>query len=254
MSLSSLVRLALLSGLLWVLGTAPADAQEAATYDAQIEQALAEFERGNWAEARGFFLKAHRQLPTARTARGLGIVSYEMRRYVESVRWLQEALSLKTNALTAPQRAEVERTLALANDYIGRFRLDVKPADASLRVNGAPAELQEDGSLWLDVGEHVLEASAPGHVKEARELVVEGGEEQQLELHLDKHQPAPTGAMLPTAAADDGSVFGEWWFWTAAVVVIGGGVAGTLLLTQEDEVQPLLPGDDGVTVRALTIR
>jgi tetratricopeptide (TPR) repeat protein len=246
------VVIGLVAALLWAAAIPRAGAQESGAYQSQIEQALAEFERGNWAEARAYFIKAHRQLPTARTARGLGIVAYEMRRYVESVEWLQQALILENNPLTAAQRAEVERTLALANNFIGRYRVVLKPEDADLRVNHEPADVRDDGTIWLDVGEHHVVASAPGYKTESRELVVEGGEEETLRFELKK--PAPAGAFAADGRPrDDGSVFGEWWFWTAAVAVVGGGVATALILTQEDEVQPLIPGDDGVTVRALRI-
>src|SRR4051794_16670861 len=67
-------------------------AAEASEYRELIEQALSEFKHKNWPEARVLFRRAHELSPNARTLRGMGVVSYEMRDYVHAVLELSSAL------------------------------------------------------------------------------------------------------------------------------------------------------------------
>lgn len=51
---------------------------------------------------------------------------------------------------------------------------------------------------------------------------------------------------------EDFNVLEQWWFWTAAgVVVVGATVGIVAAATADPDVEPMLPGDDGVVVRAL---
>jgi len=59
----------------------------AATMDA-----VAEYEAGHYQEARALFRQAHEKSPTARTLRGIGMASFELRDYVEATRALTASL------------------------------------------------------------------------------------------------------------------------------------------------------------------
>jgi outer membrane protein assembly factor BamD (BamD/ComL family) len=47
-----------------------------------IGDAVAEYEAGHYQEARALFRQAHEKQPTARTLRGIGMASFELRDYV----------------------------------------------------------------------------------------------------------------------------------------------------------------------------
>jgi hypothetical protein len=232
--------------------SADSSASDDVVYQRLIAEGLDEFDRGNWAEARHHFLDAHERRPTARTMRGLGIVAFELRHYVEAAGWLERALHSKVVPLTDRQRAEVEAALERAHGFVGRYTLALEPQRAEVRVDGEPLELNADGTLWLDVGEHELVVSATNYQSLARKLSVRGGKLEPLDLAL--RRPAPDLALGTPAQASAGkSVFEQWWFWSIAAVAIGGGASAAYLLTRDADVQPLIAGDDGVVVHALTI-
>src|SRR5262245_32778468 len=91
---------------------------EDAEYRSVVEEALAEFNRGNWEEAAALFERAHRLNPSARTLRGMGLTAYEARRYVDATRHLSEALTETRRPLTPAQREEVTQTLDRARRFI----------------------------------------------------------------------------------------------------------------------------------------
>ena len=77
---------------LWLESTAAAQQGRAAApprgYDEAVETALAEFEAGNYAEARSQLFKAHSIFPNARTLRALGKAEYELKNYREAIDYL----------------------------------------------------------------------------------------------------------------------------------------------------------------------
>ncbi|MCZ7679746.1 MAG: sigma 54-interacting transcriptional regulator [Sandaracinaceae bacterium] len=81
--------------LLVALALVPARARAQdgeAQYRALIEEAVVEFDAGRFPEARSLFLRAHDLAPNARTLRGVGMASFEMRDYVEAYRALSSSL------------------------------------------------------------------------------------------------------------------------------------------------------------------
>src|SRR5688572_29305605 len=94
---------------LTLLAAAPAAAQDAppAGYRAVIDEAIAESGASRWEEARALFRRAHGMYPNARTLRGIGMSSFELRDYVGAYRALGEALASTVQPLTAEQQGQV---------------------------------------------------------------------------------------------------------------------------------------------------
>src|SRR5689334_17255091 len=88
--------LAALALLLQILASSAAVAQQSdgddSAYSQVLAEAVAEYQRGNWAEARSLFTKVHRMKPSARSLRGLAMASFEGRWYVEAVVAARESL------------------------------------------------------------------------------------------------------------------------------------------------------------------
>ena len=237
-------------------------------YEELIRTALVEMNAGNFAEARALFLKAHDIQPSARTLRGLGYVEFELRRYTVSVRYLRAALLEKKRALEPALRKEVERMLQRALTYTGHFRLLLSPRDAALTVDGAKPELEDDGSLWLEVGSHQLRLSAPRYQPLSQTLNVSGGERSELTLNLvpvassslQARAPAATSLLAAPAepvrsdaAPSEQGVFGKWWFWTAAGVLVAGAAIGVgIAANSGTQTESPLPGNLGEVEQALT--
>lgn len=171
-------------------------------YKQLIEQALSEFRHKNWPEARVLFRRAHELSPSARTLRGMGVVSYEMRDYVQAVRDLDAALSDSRQPLNQEQRSEAETLLSRARTFVGVYNVSVDPGDAVLLLDRNPAEREADGTLLLSFGEHVISASREGYENARAQITVQGGERGEVKLALVPVSEAPVAAPLVDAAPE----------------------------------------------------
>jgi hypothetical protein len=175
--------------------SARAEGADAPDYRALVSEALAEFDSGHFAEARALFLHAHAINPSARTLRGLGLSSFELREYRASIEYLEQALASQINPLQGELRTGTEQILRRAYAFVGRFTPRLEPAHARLRIDGVP--LGSVPSVLLDIGMHVVAADAQGYLSETRNLQVMGGEDMLLMMSLP---PVPG----PIAAAPAG--------------------------------------------------
>ncbi len=153
------------------------------TYRNLIAEAVNEYKRGNWEETRSLFQKAHELKPSARTLRGMGMASFEARRYVEALLALQESLFETRKPLTERQRSEVESLLERAKLFVGSFALRMQPDAATISVDGRQAVVQE-GRLLLNPGQREIVAKAQGYETLIRRVAVDGGSSRTLELIL----------------------------------------------------------------------
>jgi hypothetical protein len=181
-----------------------------------IGDAVAEYDAGHYQEARALFRQAHEKQPTARTLRGMGMCSFELRDYVEAARDLSASLRETRRPLTSEQKRHAEALLARANTFIGRFTVKVKPENGSLFVDSHPAELEPDGLLLLAFGRHQLSLRCPSCAPTEKEedVDVAGGEHKTIELALEPAPPPrePSGsgtAAGGTSGASGGTIVAQ---------------------------------------------
>jgi len=244
-------------------------------YDALVKEGIAEFELGHWTESRSLFEEAHALRPSARTRRGLGMVEFELRHYVASVRLLTAALADREDKLAPAMAASTEALVIRARTFVARYDMKLAPDGAKVTVGGMAAELEPDGSLLLDAGEHTLVVSAEGHQDHELKLDARGGDDKPIEVRLNAVEPevtAPTPVSItpeaaarstepaPVAPADDaataqdeeGGMLSQWWFWGAAGLVITAVVVGAVVASGgEDEIGSASSTTTGVEVMAL---
>ncbi len=201
--LAAVMAVGLLTASFCPIARVCAQADTGAEYKEFIARAVQEFQLGNWREARALFKQAHQLNPNARTLRGMGMAAFEMREYLPALRDLKAALAETRKPLTESQRKQVEKLMAQAETFVGRFRVETAPPDAALEVDGRPAELGEDNALLLDLGDHTIVARAPGYLEFTRELVVEGGEDKELSLVLEPVPEQVAAAPVPVPAPDE---------------------------------------------------
>jgi hypothetical protein len=175
-------------------------AAEASEYRELIEQALSEFKHKNWPEARVLFRRAHELSPNARTLRGMGVVSYEMRDYVHAVLELSSALVDARQPLTDAQRKECETLLGRSRTFVGAFALELEPSAADVTLDGAPLVRDKEDRVLVSFGEHTLRAVAPGFQDSTSKLVVQGGEQGQLRIVL--YRPQAVASAAPTSSVE----------------------------------------------------
>jgi hypothetical protein len=211
-------------------------------YSALIDDAMHEYELGNYAEARSLFGQAHSSQPSARTQRALGICDYELKHYVLASSELSAALVDTEKPLNDSQRTETSDLLDLARRYVGVLELETRPLDASLVLDG---QAVNERRFQLDLGDHVIAGSAPGFRSGERHVSVLGGQTQRALLvltpnELDAPRPTPPPVAFtapPTAAggavdqsrAQTPALWQRWWFWPSLGVIVAAAAVGTVL-------------------------
>lgn len=128
------------------------------------------------------------------------MVEFELRHYAESYRLLVEALSSKVKPLDARQRTETEALLARTSRYLGEIGITTEPAFATVLIDGATFDVKANPTLQLEVGEHTIEVRAGEYLTQRRELVVKGGEREQVHVALER-----PSVMAPVATNAVGS-------------------------------------------------
>lgn len=240
-------------------------------YTQVIKEALQEFDSGSYGEARVLFEQAHTMRPSARTLRGMGMTSFELKEYVRSEKELNASLVDLRQPLSEAQRHEVLALLLRLERYIGKLVVRTNPTTATITLDGSAVGVESR----LDLGRHELSVQADGYRPLNRTLTIEGGKTQTLELKLtpldlDPKSAQPVAAVGDNIAApaaegtapvpaqtfpDDsssGSVFGTWWFWTIVGVVAAGGVTAAVVLTSKTKSEQPLQGNTGATVQVLS--
>ncbi|UJR86621.1 hypothetical protein [Sandaracinus amylolyticus] len=178
---------------------------EPTSYAPLIEAAVAEFGAGRFAEARALFRGAHDLYPNARTLRGIGMSSFELRDYPGAVRALSASLEETRRALTDEQRTQVNDLLLRARAFVGRFVVPIAPAGSRLYLDGTGVEVQggwpeQEGELLVGVGDHEVTIRAPeGRSAHAR-LVVRGREDEPLDIDTSPLAPPPREEPTPPRA------------------------------------------------------
>jgi tetratricopeptide (TPR) repeat protein len=226
-------------------------------YQDLVREATREFDAGNFVEARTLFEHAHALKPSARTLRGLGSCSYELKHYVQAATELQAALNDARNPLTVAQRAEVGDTLEKAKRFVATLVIEVEPKSASIELDGRAIEARK---VTLEAGDHSVRAQASGFHDNEQAVTLAGGQTRTLQIELAPFELSPAAAARTQAdaggksgqapsRADSRSMVETWWFWTAVGVVVAGSAVGlALALSRGSETLPGPPTTTGVTL------
>jgi hypothetical protein len=180
------------------------DTTEDAAYRAIVKDALAEYDAHHYEEARSLFRRAHQINPNARTLRGIGMASFDLRDYVAAVRALSASLAETRKPLTPEQRAHAQGLLERSRSFIDVYTLRVTPADARILIDGRPPDFEPDRTVLLSFGAHNLEASRAGYLLRAFPINARGGERKDLVVALESK--APTRAGAPVASVPQAEV------------------------------------------------
>lgn len=236
-ALGRFARSILVSSMLALMAP-PVRAQEAepAGYREAVEQALNEYGLKNYEEASALFARAHALYPNARTFRGLGMAAFELRRYAESVGYLEAALASQIKPLDDTLRAETESLLARARGFVATLDVRVAPPEAALTLDGAPLD-PDKRPLLLGLGEHAVEAQLAGYKSERQSVRVRGGELLRMDFQLERELLRGPELERPRA------VYKSPWLWSGvAAVVVGAAIAGLVLgLKHHDKETRIVP-------------
>jgi hypothetical protein len=171
----------------------PSARAQDAEFNDVIKRAVTEFDQAHWEEASALFRRAHELNASARTWRGLGLTSFELRRYVDAIAELEAALADPRKPLTSQQRKEVETVLGRAREFVSVYRVRVVPAEAQVLVDGRPASLA-DGALFLYPGPHTVVVRASGYEERREDVRAAAGVTDELSIELSVAGPPPDAA------------------------------------------------------------
>ncbi|MEY4508137.1 MAG: hypothetical protein RLZZ450_259 [Pseudomonadota bacterium] len=215
------------------------EGDEPAGYRETVEQALSEYAAKNYEEASSLFARAHALYPNARTLRGQGMTAFELRRYEESIGFLEGALRAGAKALDGQLRADTQALLVRAQSFVARVEVDLSPSSATLAIDGKPVPYTPRTPLLLGLGEHALSAEAEGYRPERKNVRVRGGEVLRIDLQLTASALEVTREQRPDQPR---RLVKSPWLWTAVgAVVVGAAVAGVLLATRDDGGSRVVP-------------
>jgi tetratricopeptide (TPR) repeat protein len=233
-------------------GAAATQAPAPAGYDAAIDLALAQFERGNFVDAREQFLRAHKIFPNARTLRALGKAEFELKSYADAVTHLSLSLDSLVRPLTAQQRLETQVLLERAHRHLARYTFFTVPSNAELTLEGIPPPLDAQHSLLLGEGTYQLEVKADGYVPLRRDLQVTGGIDERLSLELTSlasELPPPVLPPVEPQHSEAQPLRRKWWLWTGlAAVLVGGAATAVVLSLRKPEEARATGGSTGVVL------
>ena len=200
--------------VLALTGALPAIATAQATpFEELVREGVERFAAHDYTGALARFERAHRQRPSARTHRAIGLCNFELGSYRDAVIHLEAAIVTTVNPLTDEQRASASEALANAYQHVGRFQLRVSPLTAQVLLDDR--RVGADARLVLDApGTYELVASARGYAPQRRQLEVYGGEEEEIRVRLEPGaeppppDPATTDPEPPTRPAARGPNYG----------------------------------------------
>lgn len=213
--------------------TSPPSAEPQGYRDA-IDEAVTEYEDQHFEEARSLFARAHAIYPNARSARGLGMVEFELRNYGTSIEHLEAALASPVRPLEGALRTQTEALLERAKRFVGHVALRVTPGASRVIVDGVPVEVAPGKSLVLQVGDHTLEVQAEGYSPERRTVSLRGGETQTLQIALQ----APVARTLQPVSEPPVKQRAPWALMgTGGALAVGGGVLVYLAMKKKSDVE-----------------
>jgi hypothetical protein len=177
-----------------------APAAEEDTSEQTLRAALEAYERGDLDLANTLLEQVHIARPSARTLRGLGIVAFQQRRFIDARVLLEQSLIHPVKPLDAELRANAQQLIALARTHLGELILRVTPDDAQLFVDGRATVYASGTPLTVAVGAHELSLRREGYEPKSMSIAIAAAGELSLDVTLSKAVPAPASAPVAPAA------------------------------------------------------
>jgi hypothetical protein len=192
---------------------AHADAPPAPAADRKTQEAMARFDRGvllyqgnDFSAALAEFEAAYRLSPRYPMLFNIGVTQKKLFRYGEAVRSLRRYLDEGGANVPPERRAQVEEELAQIRALV---------AEVTVRVEGAPADIDVDGRamgktpldapLLLAAGPHTVRAQRAGDEAAEKKIQVVSGEKLEVALELHAAPKVPTTAHLTIATQPPGA-------------------------------------------------
>ncbi|WP_437928496.1 PEGA domain-containing protein [Sorangium sp. So ce291] len=187
---------------------APASAAEAAKRaDASYRQGLRLYSDGKYAEAESALQSAWALNPTFDVAYNLGNTEYKLKKHREAAQYLSFALRhWPLMKAAAKLKVTAEQRLAESRAQVGAVTVTVGVAGAEVLVDGkAVGRAPLEGEVFVDAGEHRVEAKLEGYAPASETVKVAKGGKAEVALAMpavksDAREAAPV-AQAPERGA-----------------------------------------------------
>jgi len=231
---------------------AVARAQSNASADRLIEEGIALRERDQNEPALEKFRGAYERSHSARALAQIALAEQALGRWSEAERHLDEALRSHDRWIEQHRRL-LRQELERIATHIAIVEVTGGTPGATVRVNGAPAgSLPLGAPLRVSAGHVVVEIDAGGGTPFRRELDLEGGAHERVDVELGpgrgSESATPEGATSQSASESSGGGVP-----VAAIVVLAAGgavlagaaVTGALALSAQADLDEMCGGDLG---------
>jgi hypothetical protein len=213
--------------VVWVTAVRPARADD---IDDLVAKGQALAQQAEWTQAIAAFKQADAKRPRAANACMIGLAYTRRELWAQAELFFARCHERAKDGDPLPDwlgDAETQLAAKEAGAGAAAITLAVTPAGASISISSFEAdELVAPGTIHLTPGRYTVDINAPGYVNARREVVVEAGKAQTVEVALAKPAPPPPPPPSPSVTP---------WIVIGAGVVLG--TAG--LVSDEAKLQPL---------------
>jgi hypothetical protein len=205
---------------------------------ASFERGAKAFENGRIQEALTLFEDAYKAYPHYATYYNIGLCERALGHPVRAAAAFKSFLEGGGAKVPAAQKKSVRALLDEVTKKVATLQLTVSPEGAKITLDG---ESTKPGTLSIDPGEHVLEASRDGFADARRKFQIAPGGTVLVDLALPPIAAAPAETPAPPVAAPPAPPpapaerpFSTGFYVTASLAGLGlvaGGVTGLLALS-----------------------
>jgi len=210
----------------------------------RFRRGLERFDDGDYALALVEFERAYQLAPNYKALYNIALVNMQLGRYASAYHSFAKYLHDGGAGISDERRREVNLSLESLSQRTATVEISTDVAGADVSLDGKSIETSElAGPILVDVGEHTLGASAPGHIAVARSIVLAGADHATVHIDLPVQVRLSTSLPVP----DSGS-HGAFWpgFVGAGVFAVGAAVSGIAMLEAGSSLTTLknTPGSD----------
>ncbi len=142
-------------------------------------------------EAYDLFRQAYEMSPRARPSAQLGLIEYQLGKWVDAEAHLEQALQSKDDPFIRSNRATVDEALSVVRSHIGFVTVTGTPPGAEVSVNGKKAGPVPARLIKASTGYAEVLVTAPGYAPARRTLTLEPQLTQELFIALDPQTGPP---------------------------------------------------------------
>ncbi len=192
--------LALLLALTLTSANARAQTGDAARAEASFRQGIEAMQATHYADAIVAFQESYRIRAVPTVLYNLALAYRALGHNLEAIATFQQYLSDAGTEVEPARSAAIRATLVTLREGCGLIPLEVRPAGATITVDGRPPLFSPNGRVLLvDPGERVVHVEAPGHVAQSRMVRVAARQRVPLEVTLEAAPEAPPPVVIATA-------------------------------------------------------